>query len=150
MAIKSKKIKISTRKRTKFRIRKRIVGTASRARLTVFRSGQHIHVQAIEDLSGKTIASASTVDKAIMGRVAQICGELEKSSGEGAAEGAMKFTNASTSAKSMRAAFAVGYVIAEKLKALKQSAVVFDRNGFVYHGRVRALAEGARMGGLQF
>lgn len=161
MAIKSKKVKISTRQRTKYRIRKRVVGTATRARLTIYRSGQHIHCQAIEDLSGKTIASASTLDKVVLGRISSICAELEKKGGESgatesangqaaAASAALKFANDSASPKGMRAAFAVGYVIGERLKELKQSTVIFDRNGFLYHGRVKALAEGARLAGLQF
>lgn len=145
MAIKSKKSKISTRQRTKFRIRKRIVGTEARPRLTIFRSGQHIHCQAIEDLSGKTIASASTLEKAVVSRIGSICAEVEKSE-----QNAVKFVNDSKSPKSTRAAFAVGFVLAERLKELKHSGVVFDRNGFLYHGRIKALADGARAGGLQF
>ena len=148
MAIKSKKTKVSTRQRTKYRIRKKIIGTQERARVTIYRSGQHIHCQAIEDFSGKTIASASTLEKEVLGRVDAICSQASKST-EGEATG-FKFTNESKSPKSMRAAFAVGYVLAERLKALNQSGIVFDRNGFIYHGRVKAFADGARSGGLQF
>ncbi len=150
MAIKSKKVRVNTRQRTKYRIRKSIIGTATRARLTVYRSGQHIHCQAIEDLSGKTIASASTLDKAVIGRISTICAELDKGAEASTNSETLKFANDSASPKGMRAAFAVGFVIAERLKALKQSTVVFDRNGFLYHGRIKALAEGARLGGLQF
>jgi len=158
MGIKSKKIKITTRERTKYRIRKRIIGVEGRPRLTVFRSGQHIHCQAIEDLSGKTLASASTLEKGVITRIAAICADVDSKlakSGESeqavdASQNAFKFANDSKSTKSSRAAFAVGFILAERLKALNLSGVVFDRNGCVYHGRVKALAEGARMGGLKF
>jgi large subunit ribosomal protein L18 len=102
----------------KLRIRKKILGTAERPRLSVFRSSKHFYVQLIDDASGTTLASASTY-KAESG------------------------VNKETAGK-------VGKEIAEK--ALKQNIknVVFDRNGYLYHGRVKALAEAAREAGLQF
>ena len=145
MAIKSKKGKISTRQRTKYRIRKRVVGTEVRPRVTVFRSGKHISVQAVEDWSGKTLASASTLEKGVMKRISEICGQVK--SGENSP---VSFPNESSSSKGTRAAFAVGVVLAERLKEKSKTDVVFDRNGFLYHGRIRAVAEGARFGGLKF
>ncbi len=136
MAIKSKKGRVSSRERTKYRIRKRLSGADDRPRLSVFKSSKHTYVQAVTDLSGKTIASVSTGEKAVMEKVAALT-----------AEG---FPNDSKSSKGMLAAKAVGLVLAERLKAKSLSKVVFDRNGYVYHGRVRAVAEGAREGGLEF
>ena len=103
------------------RVRKNISGTAERPRLNVFRSSKHIYAQVIDDVKGVTIAAASSMDKDFEGY-------------GGNAEAAKK----------------VGLKIAEKAKAAGVSAVVFDRGGYVYHGRVAALAEGAREGGLEF
>ncbi len=110
------------RDRRKQGMRKTIRGTPARPRLTVFRSLQHIYAQLIDDLAGTTIASASTVEIA----------DLAKKGGN------------------VGAAKAVGTALAERAKKAGVSAVVFDRNGFRYHGRVKAVAEGAREGGLQF
>ncbi len=136
MAIKSKKVKIGARERTKYRIRKKISGSQERPRISVFRSSRHTYVQAILDCSGKTIVSVSTDEKEVMDRVASL-------SGEG-------FNNDSKSTKSVRAARAVGLVLADRLKAQSIKTVVFDRNGFLYHGRIQAVADGAREGGLEF
>lgn len=103
-------------------IRKRIRGTPEQPRLAVYRSLQHIYVQVIDDLAGKTICSASTRDKDL---------------GLGAGGNA-------------DAAKAVGAKVAEKAKAAGITRVAFDRGGFRYHGRVKALADAAREGGLQF
>ena len=105
------------------RVRKKISGTAERPRLAVFRSTKHIYVQAIDDLAGQTLAASSTV-------------ELQK--------GIEGYTGNKDAAK------AVGSDVAEKLKKLSVSNVVFDRGGFLYHGRVEALANGAREAGLNF
>ena len=115
------------RRRIKFRIRARVHGTAARPRLTVFRSVAHIYAQVVDDLSGTTIAAASTVDPAI------------KASMDKAAKGG-----------NVAGAKVVGRTIAERLlqKGVKQ--VVFDRNGFLYHGRVKAVADAARESGLEF
>lgn len=103
-------------------IRKRVQGTAERPRLCVYRSLKHIYAQVIDDLEGQTIASASTQDKSL------------GVSGTGNVE----------------AAKAVGTKIAEAAKAKGVEEVVFDRRGSQYHGRVKALADAAREGGLQF
>ena len=108
------------RKARHARIRKRIEGTAVRPRLAVFRSLQHISAQIIDDATGTTLAAASSQEKSM------------KASGN--AEGAKK----------------VGQALAERAKSKGISAVVFDRGGFRYHGRVASLAEGAREGGLEF
>ena len=121
------KTKEDRRDRIKHRIRKRVVGTGSRPRLTVFRSVSHVYVQVVDDMAGRTIASASTVDPAVSAA-------LPKTARGGNVEGAK----------------AIGKTIAERLleKGVKQ--VVFDRNGFLYHGRVKAVAEAAREAGLEF
>ena len=110
--------KIERRIKIKFRIRKKIVGTAERPRLSVFRSNKQIYAQVINDLTGTTLASASSLG-------------LEK-------------MNKTEQAKK------VGLLLAEKAKAAGVESVVFDRNGYLYHGRVQSLADGAREGGLNF
>ncbi|WKZ56333.1 MAG: 50S ribosomal protein L18 [Bdellovibrionota bacterium] len=135
MATQSKKVRISARERRKFRIRKKVSGTDERPRLTVYRSTKHTHAQIISDVTGKTLATASTQDPEVMSLAASRSGE-----GAGAAK----------SAKSINAAWAVGVVIADRAKAVKVNSVVFDRNGFLYHGRIKALADGAREKGLDF
>lgn len=105
-------------------IRKAITGTAERPRLTVFRSSKHIYAQLVDDTSGTTIVAASTQMKSVKEQVA----DLKKS----------------------EAAEKVGLALAEAAKAKGVEAVVFDRNGWPYHGRVAALAKGARDGGLEF
>ena len=109
------------RAKRKLRIRKKISGTAERPRLTVFRSGNHIYAQVIDDVTGTTLASASDLQKTV------------------AAEGT----------KTDRAK-SVGAAVAAACKAKGIEKVVFDRNGFIYHGRVKALAEAAREAGLNF
>ena len=106
------------------RLRKKISGTELRPRLAVFRSAMHIYVQAVDDIAGRTIAASST---------AVIKKSLKKT-----------YTGNKDAAK------AVGADVAKKLLDKSISSVVFDRGGFVYHGRVRALAEGAREAGLKF
>ncbi len=103
------------------RVRKNISGTAERPRLNVYRSLNHIYAQIIDDVKGVTLVAASSLDKGFEGRGSNI-------------EGAK----------------AVGKAVAEKALAAGIKAVVFDRSGYVYHGRVAALAEGAREGGLEF
>lgn len=111
-------------RRTKIRqtIRKKIAGTAQKPRLAVFRSNSDIYVQLIDDATGVTIAAASSKDKDIK---AQAGNKTDKSK-------------------------LVGTVIAKKATDLNVKDVVFDRGGYLYHGRVKAVAEGAREGGLQF
>lgn len=116
--------KVEQLERRRRRIRKVIVGTAERPRLNVFRSNAHIYAQVIDDLTGRTLAAASSLDKSLRASL--------KSSGN------------------IEAAKAVGKLIAERAKAVNVKAVVFDRGGRMYHGRIRALAEAAREGGLQF
>jgi large subunit ribosomal protein L18 len=115
------------RDRIKMRLRKRIVGTAVRPRLTVFRSGAHMYIQAVDDAAGHTLAAASTLEPAAKAKMT------------GKARGG-----------NLAGAELVGQAIAERLiaKGLKQA--VFDRNGFLYHGRIKAVAEAARKAGLEF
>ncbi|MGE0862614.1 MAG: 50S ribosomal protein L18 [Vicinamibacterales bacterium] len=121
------KTKEDRRDRIKFRIRKKMAGTSDKPRLSVFRSVSHIYVQVIDDRTGQTVASASSVD-------AKVKGQMPK----GVAGGNLK------------GAELVGTAIAERLKEKGITKVVFDRNGFLYHGRVRAVAEAARTAGLEF
>ncbi|MCL2777532.1 MAG: 50S ribosomal protein L18 [Polyangiaceae bacterium] len=115
---------IKGRERRKLRIRNKVSGTASRPRLTVFRSLTHIYAQVIDDVGGITVAHTSTLAKDIKGLVAE--------------------------ANKTDAAKKVGNAIAQLLKAKGVTKVVFDRNGYMYHGRIKALADGAREGGLEF
>ena len=103
------------------RVRGKISGTPERPRLNVFRSETNIYAQIIDDVSGKTLVSASSLDKAFTGP-----------------------------GSNCEAAKKVGQMVAERAKAAGITTVVFDRGGYVYHGRVAALAEGAREGGLEF
>lgn len=120
MAIKS--AKEYRRKRIKFRIRKVISGTAERPRMTVFRSNKQIYVQLVDDLQGQTLASASSKVKSIFEKTAP---HIDK-------------------------AKMVGALIAERAIEAGITEVVFDRNGYLYHGRIKALAESARENGLKF
>jgi large subunit ribosomal protein L18 len=114
--------KISARQKIKYRIRKRISGTAQKPRLSVFRSNRDIYVQLIDDENGVTIASASSREADI---ASQKTNKTEKSK-------------------------LVGSAIAKKSGELGIKKIVFDRGGYLYHGRVKALADGAREGGLEF
>jgi len=138
MAIKSKSVRISARQRSKFRIRKRVTGTNVRPRISVFKSSKHIYAQLISDETGRTIASASTLDPEVAAAL------KDMSSGSEAAEAR------SNSTKSVNAARVVGLLLAKRSKEHDIDSAVFDRNGFSYLGRIKAVAEGAREGGLQF
>ena len=117
----SKINKKAMRLKRHIRVRGKISGTAERPRLNVFRSNANIYAQIIDDVNGVTLVSANTLEKGFEGAT-------------GNAEAAKK----------------VGTVLAERAKAKGIEEVVFDRGGYVYHGRVAALAEGARAGGLKF
>lgn len=112
------------RQKRKVRVRKKVLGTAERPRLNVFKSSRHIYAQLIDDTKGVTLASASTLLKEV-------------------AQGTDATGN-------IAAAKSVGAVIARNALALNIKSVVFDRNGFLYHGRVSALADSARENGLSF
>ena len=104
------------------RVRKKVLGTAERPRLAVFRSNKHIYVQAIDDFAGRTLASASTMEADLRGGPTA----------------------------TVDAAKRVGKLVGERAKAAGISTVVFDRGGFKYHGRIAAIADGAREAGLEF
>ena len=114
--------KNANRRRVHERIRKKVLGTAGRPRLNVYRSLNHIYVQVIDDLQGVTLVSASSAE-----------GKKESRNGG-----------------NLAAAKSVGKVIAERAKSKGIEKVVFDRGGYIYHGRVKALADAAREAGLQF
>ena len=119
------KKKTETRLKRKKRIRRKISGTSERPRLTVFRSARHIYAQIIDDSTGKTLLSASTISKDIKANVKGISGNI-------------------------KGAKLIGEAIAKKGEEKGIKEVVFDRNGFLYHGRVKALADAAREKGLKF
>ncbi|MBI3047016.1 MAG: 50S ribosomal protein L18 [Acidobacteria bacterium] len=121
------KTKEDRRTRIKYRIRKRVRGTEARPRLTVYRSLAHIYVQVVDDMTGRTIASASSVEPALKGT-------LGTQANGGNVAGAQ----------------VVGKTIAGRLRDKGITRVVFDRNGFLYHGRVKAVADAAREAGLEF
>jgi large subunit ribosomal protein L18 len=114
----------ATRRRIRYRIRKRLSGSEGRPRLAVFRSDKHIYAQVIDDGSGRTVAQASSLDK-----------ELRVPGKRGG---------------NVEAAKAVGSAIASRLKERGIATVVFDRGGYLYHGRIKALAEAAREAGIKF
>jgi len=118
---KIKSVKVEARSRRKVSIRKKIAGTAERPRLSVFRSAKHIYVQAVDDATNTVLASASDLEE-----------------------------DFKVEGKKKDKAKAVGKAVAKKLLAKNISLCVFDRNGFIYHGRVSAVADGAREGGLKF
>ena len=121
------KTKNDRRVRIQLRQRKRIAGTPARPRLSVFRSVMHIYAQVIDDMTGKTLASASSVETSLKGKFAK----------------GVKGGN-------LRGAEAIGTAIAERSKEKGITRVVFDRSGFLYHGRIRAVADAARKAGLEF
>jgi large subunit ribosomal protein L18 len=121
------KTKDDRRVRIQLRQRKRISGTKERPRLSVFRSVTHIYAQVIDDLTGETLVSASTVEPSVKGA-------LDKAARGG----------------NLKGAEAIGKVIAERSIEKGITRVVFDRSGFLYHGRIRAVADAARKAGLEF
>ncbi len=127
MANKNIKKRLARLKRKK-RIRRKVFGTSEKPRLAVFRSAKHIYVQLIDDTNDKTLAGVSTLTKDIRETLA----DVRKKEGK---VGVSKL---------------VGKAIAERAKKLNIESVVFDRNGFIYHGRAKAVADGAREGGLKF
>ncbi|MGF7049784.1 large subunit ribosomal protein L18 [Paenibacillus sp. DS2015] len=120
----NKQDKNKARVRRHLRVRKKITGTVERPRLNVFRSSKHIYAQLIDDVTGVTIVSASTVDK-------------------GLSEGISNGGNVESARK-------VGELIAKRAKDKGVASVVFDRGGYLYHGRIQALADAAREAGLEF
>jgi large subunit ribosomal protein L18 len=119
-----KNIKVATRNKRRVRIRKKVFGSAEQPRLAVFRSAQHIYVQAIDDEKGCTLAQASTMEKSL--------------------------AKAIEGKKKKEAAALVGEKVAERLKLVGVTTVIFDRGGFSYTGRIAEVADGARKAGLQF
>jgi large subunit ribosomal protein L18 len=117
-----KKPSLDPRERRHRRVRKKVRGTAERPRLAVFRSNSHIYAQVIDDVTGRTLAAAGTAEPSL------------KSSGGG----------------NIAAATSVGTLVAERAKAAGITKVVFDRGGFIYHGRIAAVADAARETGLEF
>lgn len=118
-------LKLHRQARRKRSVRKDIFGTPDRLRLAVYRSTNHIYAQIIDDTTARTLVAASTIDKDVRGRLTDDMTKVDESR-------------------------LVGTVLAERAKAANISRVAFDRGGFLYHGRVKALADGAREHGLDF
>jgi large subunit ribosomal protein L18 len=116
--------RIESRRRVRVRIREKVKGSGGRPRLAVFKSGKHIYAQVIDDASGRTLAHASSLD-------------------EGLRKGGKTGANVATAER-------VGELVASRAKEKGVAKVVFDRGGYIYHGKVRALADAARKGGLEF
>lgn len=116
--------KLRSRKQRHFRLRRYLTGTSARPRLNVFRSKTHIYAQIVDDTNGHTLVAASTLDPSLR--------------------------NSLKSTSSVDGAKAVGRLLAERAKTARVEAIVFDRGGRVYHGRIKALAEASREGGLKF
>jgi large subunit ribosomal protein L18 len=122
--MKVSKERTESRRRIRSRIRRRLKGSSERPRLAVFKSGKHIYAQVIDDATGATIAHASSLDAAMKGD--------------------------KKPAANRETAIRVGTLVAERAKSKGVARVVFDRGGYIYHGKVKALAEAARQGGLEF
>jgi large subunit ribosomal protein L18 len=120
----AKETRLEARRRRHARVRRKVIGTAERPRLCVFRSLRHVYAQVIDDSTGRTLASASTLDSQLREQIAGL--EVHEQ------------------------AKAVGKAVAERARAQGIETVVFDRGGYPYHGRVKALADGSREGGLAF
>lgn len=118
--MKQKPHELTSRRKRQIRVRARVRGTVERPRLNVFRSANHIYAQVINDIEGRTLVAASTLDKEV------------------------------SEAPKLQQAQAVGKLVAERAKAAGITKVVFDRGGYLYHGRIKALADSAREGGLDF
>ena len=116
--------RVESRRRVRVRIREKVRGSGERPRLAIFKSGKHIYAQVIDDANGRTLAHASSLDSG-----------LKKSAKPGA--------NVATAER-------VGELVAARAKEKGVAKVVFDRGGYIYHGKVRALADAARKGGLEF
>lgn len=119
----SAQAKVEARKRRHRRVRRRVVGTKERLRLTVFRSNRYLYAQIIDDLAGRTVVCGSTCEPEIVKRV---------------------------KGHTIEAAKVLGTALAERAKAAEITAVVFDRGGYLYHGKLKALADAARAAGLNF
>ncbi len=121
-----KKLKnLTSREKIKFKIRKKISGTEEKPRLVVYRSLNHIYAQLVDDRTGKTILTVSPLNKEVQEKISSEKGKVSKSK-------------------------LIGKITAEKALEKNIKSVVFDRNGYLYHGRVKAVADGAREGGLKF
>jgi large subunit ribosomal protein L18 len=114
-------LKTAQKTRRKLRVRKKVYGTPERPRMTVFRSNKHIYIQVIDDTKGRTLVSVSNLEKELVS-VKNTVGDAEK----------------------------IGFAAGERLKKVNIQKVVFDRNGYLYHGVVKAVADGARKAGIEF
>jgi len=149
---------VLARRRRHERVRARVQGTPERPRLCVFRSLRHIYVQVIDDTRGHTLLAVSTLDPEVQTEASAAAAQPEASKGKGKGKGAKTQPDAASEVPAesangkakTRQAVAVGLVLARRALAAGIKSVVFDRGGYMYHGRVKALAEAARKGGLDF
>ena len=154
---------VLARRRRHERVRARVQGTPERPRLCVFRSLRHIYVQVIDDTRGRTLLAVSTLDPEVqteMSAMSAVAAQPEAGKGKGKSKDKEAKAQPSTASEApaesandkakTRQAVAVGHVLARRALAAGIKSVVFDRGGYMYHGRVKALAEAARKGGLDF
>jgi len=154
---------VLARRRRHERVRARVQGTPERPRLCVFRSLRHIYVQVIDDTRGQTLLAVSTLDPEVqteMSAMSAAAAQPEAGKGKGKSKDKEAKAQPSTASEAptesandkakTRQAVAVGHVLARRALAAGIKSVVFDRGGYMYHGRVKALAEAARKGGLDF
>lgn len=132
--------KVAARIRRKKHVRKMIVGKKPTPRLSVFRSNMHIYAQIIDDLTGRTLASANSNQAEVKALLSQPA----EDEGDGKKKKEKKLSS------KLKVSFIVGELVAKKALEAKIDTIIFDRNGYLYHGRVKALAEGARKAGLKF
>ncbi len=140
------------RAKRKRRIRKRIIGTPKQPRLSVFRSASHIYAQIIDDTAGRTLAASSSLEKAVREQYPEPATSEPPPDAEQVAETPQSSADPEskpTSGKIMMAEI-VGKMVAQRAIEKGMRKIVFDRNGYLYHGRVRAVADGARKAGLVF
>jgi len=149
---------VLARRRRHERVRARVQGTPERPRFGVFRSLRHSYVQVIDDTRGHTLLAVSTLDPEVQTEASAAAAQPEASKGKGKGKGAKTQPDAASEVPAesangkakTRQAVAVGLVLARRALAAGIKSVVFDRGGYMYHGRVKALAEAARKGGLDF
>ena len=140
--------KYERRQIRRYRIRKRVQGDTARPRLSVFRSARHIYAQIIDDLRGTTLVAASSREAAEL--PAKAAGGGESAASDAGARAGSGKTGSGERRGRLPVCAAVGQLLAERAKQKGISKVAFDRGGYRYHGRVKALADGARAGGLEF
>ena len=139
-----------SRLRRHLRVRKRLVGTSERPRLCVFRSGNQIYAQIVDDSQGRTLVAASSRDADLATVTAALAAPKAASAGDEGENATPQAYRGIEANRRVQLAYKVGQLLAQRAQAAGLTRVVFDRGGYIYHGRIAALADGARQGGLDF